>query len=256
MSLYGMSHDYLISYMIIHVSIPWLGQAWASPTITWLFDGISIYGHSILRSNSKLHENLWYMQTSAHTSSHHPMPPSLTLSTWILAARIPLRRKGKVSLMTKRNTESIEKRLKKETAGDFLHAGEEMLFINSKVSWSQYQQIQSISVAFEPGIYNVSTGFTNVYILNPDPVHTQHDCSWYRHDYQVHPQVNFCRHSCPHWPLLPYTTHLIPCNVYHHNRVTIEASSMAKKAFIDITIPSVSQILSLTYCNIMLIHLW
>ena len=28
----------------------------------------------------------------------------------------------------------IEKRLKKEIAGDFLHAGEEMLFINSKVS--------------------------------------------------------------------------------------------------------------------------
>ena len=66
------------------------------------------------------------------------MPPSLslTLSTWILAARISLRRKGIVSLMTKRNTESkeIEKRLKKEIAGDFLQAGKEMLFINSKVS--------------------------------------------------------------------------------------------------------------------------
>ena len=66
------------------------------------------------------------------------MPPSLSLalSTWILAARTPLRRKGIVSLMTKRNTENkeIEKRLKKEIAGDFLHAGEEMLFINSKVS--------------------------------------------------------------------------------------------------------------------------
>ena len=200
MSLYGMSHDYLISYMI---SIPWLGQTWASPTIV---DSISVYGHSILHSNSKLHENLWYMQTSAHTLSHRPMPPSLslTLSTWILAARIPLRRKGEVSLMTKRNTESIEieKWLKKEIAGDFLRAGEEMLFINSKVSWSPNQHIQSISVAFESGIYNASTGFT---IISTQPRPSTHTtCSWYRQDYQVHPQVNFCRRSCLHWPLLPY----------------------------------------------------
>ena len=46
------------------------------------------------------------------------MPHSLTLalSTWVLVARILLRRKGKVSLMAKRNTESveIEKQQKKE----------------------------------------------------------------------------------------------------------------------------------------------
>ena len=44
-------------------------------------------------------------KTSGHTLSHRPMPPSLSLalSTWILAARTPLRRKGKVSLMMKRN---------------------------------------------------------------------------------------------------------------------------------------------------------
>ena len=135
MSLYGMSHDYLISYIIFNIMI---GASVSKPHHYVTVDSISVYGHSILRSNSKLHENLWYMQTSAHTSSHHPMPPSLslTLSTWILAARIPLRRKGIVSLMTKRNTESIEieKWLKKEIAGYFLRAGKEMLFINSKVS--------------------------------------------------------------------------------------------------------------------------
>ena len=40
---------------------------------------------------------------------------------------------GKVSLMTKRHTESveIEKWLKKEIVRDFLHAGEEILFVNS-----------------------------------------------------------------------------------------------------------------------------
>ena len=68
------------------------------------------------------------------------MPPSLSLtfSTWILAARIPLRRKGIVIKLKdeEKYTESkeIEKRPKKEIVGDFLHAGEEMLFINSKVS--------------------------------------------------------------------------------------------------------------------------
>ena len=50
------------------------------------------------------------MKTSAHTLSNHPMPQSLSLalSTWILPAKILLRRKGKVSLTTKRNTESVE----------------------------------------------------------------------------------------------------------------------------------------------------
>ena len=57
-----------------------------------------------------------------------------------------------LSLMMKRNIQSVEKekRLKKEIR-DFLHAGEEMLFINSKVSSSRNQHIKSISVAFEPG---------------------------------------------------------------------------------------------------------
>ena len=59
-------------------------------------------------------------------------------TTWILAVRVLLRRKDiKVSLMTKRNTESIEieKWLKKAIAGDFLCAlGEAMLFVDSKVS--------------------------------------------------------------------------------------------------------------------------
>ena len=87
------------------------------------------------------------MQTSAHTNTvqcHASNAPSQALSTWILGARILLRRKGKVSLTTKRNTESIEieKRLKKGIAGDFLRAGEEMLFVNSKVSWSQNSLFQ------------------------------------------------------------------------------------------------------------------
>ena len=40
---------------------------------------------------------------------------------------------GKVSLMTKRNAESIEieKWLKKEISGDFLCAGDDILFVNS-----------------------------------------------------------------------------------------------------------------------------
>ena len=51
-----------------------------------------------------------------------------------------------------KHTESTEKdkQLKKEIR-DFLHAGEEMLFINSKVSSSRNQHIQSILGAFEPG---------------------------------------------------------------------------------------------------------
>ena len=89
-----------------------------------------------------------------------PSNATLTISssscstTWILAVRVLLRIKDKVSLMTKRNTESveIEKWLKKAIAGDFLCAsGEAMLFVDSKVSWSWYQHMQSISVAFEPG---------------------------------------------------------------------------------------------------------
>ena len=54
----------------------------------------------------------------------------------ILVAMILLRRKGKISLTMKRNTEivAIEKRLKKEVAGDFLCTGGEMLFIDNKVS--------------------------------------------------------------------------------------------------------------------------
>ena len=97
-------------------------------------------GHSVLHSNSN------YVTTSVKCKQvpthHHTVQchacntPSQALSTRILGARILLRRKGKVSLMTKRNTESveIEKRLKKGIAGDFLCTDEEMLFVDSKVS--------------------------------------------------------------------------------------------------------------------------
>ena len=67
---------------------------------------------------------------------HCSIPHSLSqaFSTWILAAE----EKAKVSLTTKRNTESIEihvkKQLKKEIAGDFLCAEDRMLFVDSKVS--------------------------------------------------------------------------------------------------------------------------
>ena len=58
-----------------------------------------------------------------HTLSHRPIPHSLSqaLSTWILAASILLRRKGQVSLTTKRNTDSIEieKQLKKRLLETF-----------------------------------------------------------------------------------------------------------------------------------------
>ena len=52
-----------------------------------------------------------------------------------------------VSLMMKRNTVSveIEKRLKKETARDFLCAYEEMLFVNSKVSRSRNQHNYTVN---------------------------------------------------------------------------------------------------------------
>ena len=72
--------------------------------------------------------------THCHTVQCH-MSQALR-STRILVARILLRRKGKVSLMSKINTDSkeIEKQLKKEISGDFLQAGKEILFIDSKVN--------------------------------------------------------------------------------------------------------------------------
>ena len=64
---------------------------------------------------------------------------SQAFSTWIPAARILLRKKGKVSLTTKRNRErrDIMKQkqkqlMNKEIAEDFLHAGEEILFVDCK----------------------------------------------------------------------------------------------------------------------------
>ena len=64
------------------------------------------------------------MRTSVHTLSHRLMPHSLSqLNT------------DKVSLMTKRNTKSIEikKWLKKQIAGDFLRAGNDILLVDSKL---------------------------------------------------------------------------------------------------------------------------
>ena len=79
------------------------------------------------------------MQTSAHTSSHAPSNATFTVfSSFNMdsGGEDTTEEKGKVSLMMKRNTESIEieKQLKKEIARGLLRAGEEMLFINSKVN--------------------------------------------------------------------------------------------------------------------------
>ena len=133
-----------------------LGQAWANPTITWLCGWhfcmyVEMYGgHSVLLSNSKLHET--FGKCKLTLSHHHTIQCHIPC---LKVVRILLRRKGKVSnsLTMKKNTENIEieKRQKKEMARKFLCPDKKMLFVNSKVSWSQNQHIHSISVAFEPG---------------------------------------------------------------------------------------------------------
>ena len=162
----------VILYIYLHLwSLGWVWVSeWAPPSCDYV-DGISVctmYVFTCITSTMVipycvLIQN--YMKTFSKCKLALIVTPSnatLTVSssscstTWILAVRVLLRRKDKVSLMTKRNTESveIEKWLKKAIAGDFLCAsGEVMLFVDSmsKVSWSWNQHMQSISVAFEPG---------------------------------------------------------------------------------------------------------
>ena len=107
-------------------------------TVLMEFLYVCIYnGHSyyvLTKNYMKTLSKCKLASTHCHTVQCH-MSQALR-STRILVARILLRRKGKVSLMSKINTDSkeIEKQLKKEISGDFLQAGKEILFIDSKVN--------------------------------------------------------------------------------------------------------------------------
>ena len=97
-------------------------------------------GHSVLRSNSKLHVNFVKMQTSAHTS-------------WILAASTIY------TAQTQGETYWKSRRLSTCWRRDAVHAlcaGEEMLILASARSAEARISIiiyimQSVSVAFEKG---------------------------------------------------------------------------------------------------------
>ena len=80
----------------------------------------------------------------------HSLSQALLTCKCILAVTPEKKRLSKLDSKEKQSVER-EKQLKKEIVGNFLCAGEKMLFVDSKVNWSRNQHIKLISVAFEPG---------------------------------------------------------------------------------------------------------
>ena len=105
-------------------------------------------GHSVLHSNSKLHDN--FCKTHCHRAPSHATFTRFTVSSTFNmdsgskdTAELKEKLKGKVSLTMKRNTENIE--IEKR-----LSASRKEQISEDSLSRNQNQHIQLISVVFEP----------------------------------------------------------------------------------------------------------